>query len=97
MKNTIQDQDKIITIISMFFPEARIYLFGSYARGDAKLGSDIDIAIDNKQKIDIAILQKIKNMIECLNLIQSIDIVDFHTVPKELQQNILKDGVLWKK
>ena len=88
---------KIITIIAMFLPCAKIYLFGSRARGDYKRGSDIDIAIDNKVKIDLVALQQIRNMIECLNLIQNVDVIDFHAVPQELQQNILKDGILWKK
>ncbi len=97
MNNSIQQKNRIIAIISMFFPNAKIYLFGSYARGENKLGSDIDIAIDNDHKIDIVELQKIRNMIECLNLIQNTDVVDFHAIPSELQQNIVKDGIVWKK
>lgn len=36
-------------------------------------------------------------MIEALNLIQKVDIVDFRSVPEDLQKNILKNGIiLWK-
>ena len=93
----IEEKDKIITIITMFFPQAKIYLFGSYARGDYKRSSDIDIAIDNGEPISIIQKQQIKNMIEALNMIQNTDVVDFQSVPSELQKNILKDGIVWKQ
>lgn len=90
------EKDKIITIISMFFPEAKIYLFGSYARGDFTRSSDLDIAIDIGRPVPLVEKSQIKNMIEALNLIQNVDIVDFHTVPEALQQNIIKEGIVWK-
>lgn len=40
-------KDHIVAIISIFFPNAKIYLFGLYAHGDFTRSSDIDIAIDN--------------------------------------------------
>lgn len=92
----IEHKDKIITIISMFYPEAKIYLFGSYARGDATRASDLDIAIDNKEKISIITREQIKSMIDALNLLQTVDVVDFQRVPKTMQDNILKEGILWK-
>lgn len=97
MVATIDQKDKIITIITMFFPVAKIYLFGSYARGDITRSSDIDIAIDIGKPLPLVQRSQIKKMIECLNLLQNVDVVDFHSVPPELQKNILKDGILWKK
>ena len=41
-------------------------------------------------------LVKAKNILEALNIPQKIDLVDFNGVPKELQEIILKEGVLWK-
>lgn len=93
---TIKHQDKIIKIIEMFYPKAKIYLFGSYARGDMKRTSDIDIAIDNGAPLDILTHQTIREMIDVLGLRQRTDVVDFHRAPSELQKNILKDGVIWK-
>ncbi len=92
----IQHKDKIIKIIEMFFPTATIYLFGSYARGDFRDRSDLDIAIDNKTRLPLVERSQIKTMIEALNLIQNVDIVDFQSVPKNIQQNILTEGIVWK-
>lgn len=92
----IEHKDRIITIISMFFPKAKIYLFGSYARGDYTRSSDLDIAIDNNAPISIVERAQISNMIEALNLIQRVEIVDFQSVPSTLQNKIIKEGIVWK-
>lgn len=92
----IKHQDKIITIITMFFPEAKIYLFGSYASGDYRRSSDIDIAIDAGRRLRLAEKGQIRNMIDALNLIQEVDIVDFYSLPEDMKKDILREGVAWK-
>jgi uncharacterized protein len=94
MVSDIPQKDKIIKIITMFYPEAKIYLFGSYARGDFTRSSDIDIAVDAGKEIPIVPRQQIRNMFEALNLVQRIDLVDFQSVPTELKENVVKEGVL---
>ena len=37
--------NKFISLVSDEFPLRRVYLFGSYAKGDAKDYSDVDLAI----------------------------------------------------
>lgn len=95
-ENVIKHKDRIITIISMFYPQAKIYLFGSYARGDYTRSSDVDIAIDNNAPISIVERAQISNMIEALNLIQRVEIVDFQSIPSTLQNKIIKEGIVWK-
>jgi predicted nucleotidyltransferase len=92
----IKHKDRIVTIISMFFPNAKIYLFGSYARGDFTRSSDVDIAIDAGAPISLVEKSQIKNMIEALNLIQNVDVVDYQSIPPLLQQKVLKEGIVWK-
>jgi hypothetical protein len=42
-------------------------------------------------------MSNIKGDLEESDLPIPFDIVDFHTLPKSMQENILKDGVIWKK
>ena len=42
----VKEKDLIVGLLSVIFPDAKIYLFGSRARGDYKPESDIDLAID---------------------------------------------------
>ena len=43
---TITEIQNLIKPVAIRYGVERVYLFGSYARGDAKLGSDIDLHID---------------------------------------------------
>lgn len=89
-------KDKIIKVIEIFFPHAKIYLFGSRAKGNYQKNSDIDIAIDAGSPITMTEKGQINSMLDALNIPQKIDLVDFHRTPEELKKNILRDGIVWK-
>ena len=89
-------KDKIIKVIEIFFPDAKIYLFGSRATGNFNERSDVDIAIDAGQPMPMHVRGQINSMIDALSIPQNVDIVDFHRVPQSLKENILK-GIVWKK
>ena len=59
--------------------------------------SDIDIALDNKSKIDILVLSEIKESIEESTIPFTVDVVDLHDISQDLKKQILKDRVTWKK
>lgn len=94
--NNLIDKEKIIKVIQIFFPDAKIYLFGSRARQDHRENSDIDIAIDTGGPFSLTQKGQIVSMLDALNIPQKIDIVDFSRVPEALKKNILKEGVQWK-
>jgi predicted nucleotidyltransferase len=89
-------KDIMIKIIEIFFPDAKIYLFGSYARGDNRAGSDIDIAIDVGRKLTLDELSMIKSLISALPMAQKVDVVCMHRIPEKMKDIILRDGKLWK-
>lgn len=95
MKNSIP-KEKIIKIIEIFFPDARIFLFGSRARGDHNERSDVDIAIDAGKLLTMTEKGQIMTMVDALNMPQKTDVVDFNRMPQALKDNILKEGILWK-
>ncbi len=73
----------------------RIWIFGSRARGDARMTSDFDIAFQISAK------QSVKNWENfCLLAIDSppslhlYDWVDFNRAGEDLRQNIERDGVI---
>jgi predicted nucleotidyltransferase len=90
-----QDQQKIIAVITKYLPQAKVYLFGSRARKDNTPQSDIDIAIDNKTKIDSSVLSNIREEVEESTIPFTIDIVDLNNISKELRDQILKDKIQW--
>ena len=75
----------------------QIILYGSRARGDDKPGSDIDIALDMGEVIDRMQMINIISDLEDSDLPINFDLVDFNAVAADLQQQILKYGVVWKE
>lgn len=92
----IKYKDTMIKIIHMFLPKAKIYLFGSYAQGTNRPGSDIDIAVDNGKQLTLEELKNIKRLIDALPISQKVDVVDLNRVPVEMRDAILRDGIIWK-
>ena len=89
-------QQKIIAIISALKPEAKIYLFGSRARGTNSERSDIDIALDAGHALPPRDVDEIGSMLRESNIMYKIDIVDFHEVSDAMHNEILKERVIWK-
>jgi predicted nucleotidyltransferase len=72
----------------------QVYLFGSYARGNQSINSDIDIAIFSKEKLEVISWQ--------LYLREKGILVEFHNFTKidknnSLQKKIFEEGVLLMK
>ena len=89
-------KEDILKVITAFHPQAKVYLFGSYAQGTQKQGSDIDVAIDTGRRLDLHEWQFLKNLIDALPTAQQIDLIDLHRVPEAMRQAILKEGIVWK-
>lgn len=90
-------KEKIIKVIEIFFPDAKIYLFGSRATNKYQAHSDIDIAIDAGQPMSITQKGQINSMIDALNIPQKIDLIDFHRAPQLLKDSILREGIVWNQ
>lgn len=89
-------KQKILSLLMALFPNAKIYLFGSRARGRNSPLSDIDIALDIGKKLPIADVDEAKAVMESLNIIYKVDIVDFHSISPVMQALINKEKIVWK-
>jgi len=84
-------------IIDFFkYDKVKIFLFGSRARGDDYIFSDIDIGIIPYEKFDGKKITLLKEKIENLNIPYKVEIVNFMEVSKEFKQEALKRIVIWK-
>lgn len=88
---------KIIALTSALFPNAKIYLYGSRARGTHRERSDIDIAIDDGKEIGLAEMGEVKEVLYASNVPYRLDVVDMHCIPAYLKAAILEEGILWKR
>ena len=86
----------ILKAIAYHYPQAKVILFGSRARGTHKPGSDIDVALDIDEPIKLREMSRIRVTLENLPMSLEIDIVDMHNIPDELKQIIAREGIVWK-
>jgi len=76
---------------------AEVYLFGSWARGAQRHGSDVDIAIDcadtrTGQKIAV-----LRELLEESTIPYRVDVVDMRHAAESLREEIRREGVRWKQ
>ena len=76
--------------------DVRVYLFGSWARGEQKMSSDIDIAIDSRDDISYEITL-LRERLEESTIPRHVDVVDMHHAGAALFRRIREEGVLWKE
>jgi uncharacterized protein len=90
---TDRDMKAIYSIFSAY-PELRVvHLFGSRAKGNYRLGSDVDLAIMN-DGITTRQIAKIRNDFDESNLPYKIDLVDFTRLEKqEFIDHIVRVGI----
>lgn len=97
MKNIMPaDQAKITGLISALVPDAKIYLFGSRARGTHAASSDIDIAVDAGSPLPRVVIDEANSIMLATNIMYHIDVVDFNRMSDEMRLAVLKEGVVWK-
>ena len=77
--------------------DADIYLFGSQANQSATSTSDIDIAILPKASLKPGAISLLKETLENSTIPQKVDVINLDHVSKTFKENILKQGILWKK
>lgn len=88
-------KQKIMSLLLVLFPGAKIYLYGSRARGTHRERSDIDLALDAGQKNSPLYLGEARSILEATNIPYKIDLVDLNAVSPILRNIILKEGVVW--
>jgi uncharacterized protein len=93
---TFNYQDAVVKIITAFHPDAKLYLFGSYARGKQRQGSDVDLAIDAGEELSFKEISLLRNLLSALPSAQMIELVDMHNIPEYFRTEILSHGILWK-
>ena len=82
---------QIILLFESFSELNKVYIFGSRSRGDYKITSDIDLAIESTSDIKLRLLNKLED-IRC---ILKFDVVDLKNIGNEkLFENIKKEGIL---
>ena len=90
---TIEEIKSIVAPIAAAHDVNRIYLFGSYARGEATTGSDIDLRVDKGRLKGLFALGALYADLED-GLGKQLDLFTTGSLEWEFLQNIAKDEIL---
>ena len=75
--------------------QARLVLFGSRARGDADIRSDLDLAIKAPLPLPGDRMAAMREALEQSNIPYRVDLLDYATAPAALRAAIDDEGVEW--
>ena len=89
---TIQEiKEKIVPILKEH-KVARAGIFGSYAKGEHKKKSDVDILVEINDNRSLTEVIGLKLVLEkCLK--RKVDLVEYETIRKELKDSILSNEI----
>jgi len=91
MENFEEMKKKIVKILKKN-KVVRAGIFGSYARGEQKKNSDIDILVEIKKKISLFDFVGIKLELED-ELGKKVDLVEYKIIKPRIKENILNSEV----
>lgn len=75
--------------------QVAVYLFGSWARGEATSVSDIDIALDSEAPIPPGMLARLRERLEDSHVPYRVDVVDLTRADPAFRQRVRDEGVRW--
>jgi len=93
-----KNEKKLKRIVLDFFKgdKIKVVLFGSRARGNNYISSDVDIGIVPFGKIDSKRITLLNEKIEELNMPYKIEIVNLSETSCNFRDEVLKEAVVWK-
>lgn len=77
---------QIADTLLAYTPRLRIVLFGSRATGAADPRSDVDIGIDAGEALPLEVLDRIRETLEDLAVLQKVDVVDLAAADPEFRR-----------
>ena len=92
MKNNLEDMKKKIRKILKKYGIVRAGIFGSYARGEQKKNSDVDLLIQPTKDMSLLDLSGLKIELEEI-LGKKVDLVSYKYIHPKLKERILNSEV----
>ena len=96
LRDQILERLKNIVLAETADANVKVYLFGSWARGEERRASDIDIALDWIDGAPPGRMARLREILTESDVPFRVDVVDLSTAGEVLASKVAKEGVLWK-
>ena len=93
----VLDKVRQLVLAGLGTAPARVWLFGSWARGEQKRSSDIDIAIDHDGDVTPRMIAHIRDILEESTVPYRVDVVDLRLAGEALVNRVRQEGILWRE
>ncbi len=89
--------NQVKEVVFQFIPKdsARVYLYGSWARGEERPTSDIDIGICPLKKFSPRLLSDLSEALEESSVPYRVEVVNLNETSEAFFQRVIKEGVAW--
>ncbi|MDY7002084.1 MAG: nucleotidyltransferase domain-containing protein [Thermodesulfobacteriota bacterium] len=75
--------------------KAKVFLYGSTAKGEASQGSDIDVAVATLKPLPPGLLSAIREALDESPVPYPVELIDLSLVSPDWAEQIQKQGILW--
>lgn len=75
--------------------QARLWLFGSRTRGNARRWSDIDIAVEPLTAPPAGLLAELRELLAESSILLDVDLVDLSQAGRALNDAVEREGIAW--
>ena len=90
------DRDVIVSILRKLLPaNAKVWIFGSRARGSTQRSADLDLAIDIGRTVSFEEQGALEYAFEMSDLPYRVDIIDMSTVHGIFRENVERDRIVF--
>jgi len=96
MENKYLSQLRSVILNILKDEPVKVILFGSRARKDNSIVSDVDIGLIPSGDIDKRKIVLLKNKIEDLNIPYKVEIVNFAETSLHFKEEAMKGAIAWK-
>lgn len=96
-KNKYLEELKNLVLEILKDEKVKIILFGSRARGDNNIASDVDIGLIPYGKIGKNKIVLLKEKIEDLNIPYKVELVNFLEISEDFKKEVMKGAIIWKE
>lgn len=89
--------ERVKEIVFQFIPndQAHVYLYGSWARGEERPSSDIDVGIHPLQTLSPSLFSELSEALEESEVPYRVEVVNLNETSEEFCRRVFQEGIRW--
>ena len=84
-----------VSAVARRYGIALVLLFGSFAAGNTRENSDIDIAVDSQEPLPPGVLPRLREALEESNITRVVEVVDLRDAEPAFRERVRREGIVW--